>query len=74
MNTTALRKKNFNVSPLKHPKGYYVTDTGRIHILYRPNGNAVWRFDPTAVFAYEITLTALEDHSEQIATATEGKA
>ena len=74
MSTSTLRNNSFKTCyTLKHPKGYYVLDTGSVHTLYRPSGKAVWRFNPAAVLECEIKLTAFEDHSEQLVTAAESE-
>jgi hypothetical protein len=74
MSTSILRNNNLKICyTLKHPKGYYVLDTGSVHILYRPNGKVVWRFNPAAVLECEIKLTAFEDHSEQMLSTAESK-
>ena len=48
---------------LAQPEGYYVGVNGDTHVLYRPDGDEVLRFDPAALLEHEVALAALEDHA-----------
>ena len=56
---------------LLQPRGYYVVRDGQMLILCRPDGTKVWRFDPGTILGGEITLAALEDHSELLLSRAE---
>jgi len=54
---------------LPHPQGYYVIGDDHMHSLCRPAGTEIWRFDPGSVLQCEVSLTALEDHSNLLTMA-----